>query len=632
MSQIFISYSHRDEQLARTVSEAFERNGFRVWRDDRLPVGASFTNELDDAVMTSDAVLFLITEEGVQSTWMRREVAVAAETARANDILLVPVFAGVDPSDLPARLPYELATRRGFRLSLQSQPSLLDLVRAVEGALSNRLAHGEVLHAPIGIDDVLDRPAYQATVATVLEAFSSAGRPLHADTEPGHLQPGPVWVATEVTPSAAEVARFAACLMIGSLGFFVHTGELRPDARIALDQLRLGGKPVVTISVRSLRAALADGRVEYLLQELEYDYGTRDNLFDTKNALINERFLFGRDKLLNTIGSAIRRNEHVLVTGLRKSGKTSLLNILRQHIVDQPVCMVDLQRFDRHGEDWPTTLFGLMLEAYDRWGATEFEHWPFAACRLQTTSELDRELDRRRSEVQGRGRSAKLVVILDELERVFPARGEDLPARNWIRAAGTLRALGQGQSRHVVVIGADLRPIANRENDLGPAGTNPFFTLLQEMPVPLLDADAVADMVEELAQAMGIELVHKAMIERLFGLTGGHPSLIRTIAAEAYRQRRRLYILDEDDLDAALDHLDDQDTIGFFLRNNFWQLMSQPERDALRELVAPPALRAQRKGSPHKQALATLRQQGLVEGTAIRIGLFADWLQESEQD
>ena len=69
--------------------------------------------------------------------------------------------------------------------------------------------------------------------------------------------------------------------------------------------------------------------------------------------------------MLTRIGSAIGRDEHVLISGLRKAGKTSLLNILRQHLVGYPVCLADLQRFDRHSEDWPPVLFAMMVEAVD---------------------------------------------------------------------------------------------------------------------------------------------------------------------------------------------------------------------------------------------------------------------------
>jgi hypothetical protein len=77
--------------------------------------------------------------------------------------------------------------------------------------------------------------------------------------------------------------------------------------------MRVGGKTIITVSVRALRAALADGRVGFFLTELERDYGTKDNLFDTKNALIDERFFFGRDIMLNTIGNSINRDEHVFL-------------------------------------------------------------------------------------------------------------------------------------------------------------------------------------------------------------------------------------------------------------------------------------------------------------------------------
>ena len=43
---------------------------------------------------------------------------------------------------------------------------------------------------------------------------------------------------------------------------------------------------------------------------------------------------------------------------------------------------------------------------------------------------------------------------------------------------------------------------------------------------------------------MGVKSVSKAFVDQIFALTGGHPSLARTIAAEAYRQRRDLRRLD----------------------------------------------------------------------------------------
>ena len=160
-------------------------------------------------------------------------------------------------------------------------------------------------------------------------------------------------------------------------------------------------------------------------------YGSPDNLFDGRNALIDERFLFGRDAMLARIGSAIRRDEHVLISGLRKSGKTSLLNILSQQLTDYPVYLLDLERFDRHAEDWPPTLFAMMLETVDDWGRIRRTEWPFASVAPTTATELARELDRRFAYLGTNPVSQRLVVMLMRSSESSPGK-----ARSKLHAGG----------------------------------------------------------------------------------------------------------------------------------------------------------------------------------------------------
>jgi hypothetical protein len=470
-------------------------------------------------------------------------------------------------------------------------------------------------------------------VAVTREAFGAAGRGINPTDEPELLEPGPVWVSAEVSPTANEVRRFGERLALGRVGYFIHTGELRRDAEVELDRMRVGGRPVVTLPVRALRAALADGRVDKFLKEVEQGYGTKDNLFDSKNALVDERFLFGRDVLLNTIGSAVRRGEHILVTGLRKVGKTSLLNVFRQHVVDIPVCMVDLQRYDRRTEDWPLALFEVILQAFDRWGCAEQDDWHFQAGAPLTATEFGGELEARAA---ARGRlpgGPQVLVVLDELERVFPAPTEVEAIHCWVRAMGALRAFSQGEDRLIGVIGADLRPVANRENMLGDVGTNPFFNLFQEVPLPLLDYAALVDMVEALARAMGVDDVEPDFTRRLFELTGGHPSLTRTIAGESYRRRRHQGKLLSVDLTTGVEHLEARNAIGFFLRNNLWQLMTPSERSLISDLVrtrrGARANRLKWRRKSDEETFVSLENQGLIDVGKIRIGLLRRWVREN---
>ncbi len=123
----------------------------------------------------------------------------------------------------------------------------------------------------------------------------------------------------------------------------------------------------------------------------------------------------------------------------------------------RPVCHVDLRRHDRHQEDWSKSLFRLMLAAFDTWGRTEHAPWPFVTPFPMTAADLEAQLERRRDHLTSLGHNATtLVVILDELDRVFPAPGEQHATREWIRASGALRALSD--RRLVTVVGADLQP------------------------------------------------------------------------------------------------------------------------------------------------------------------------------
>ena len=621
---VFISYDHREGRSeVGAIIEALQANGMRVWVDSTdLSPGENIGAAVETQLGRAEAFLAVVADAEI-SSWMRLEVELALRTDR----LVIPVFTREAPAEVRRSLPYGLTSRQGIRLHSDRSGKLDDFAWQVASAIANRRgALSTPVRATPGEAEAV--PAdLEATGRLVREAFELAGRRLRPDdSSPQILWPGPVWIAEEA--SVRGLTDFSRHLSPGQLGYLVHTGELPRDARVALDDIRLSGTPIVTISARSLRAAYADRRVPVYLSELERDYGNRDNLFDTKNALVDERYLFGRDRLLNSIGSALNRNENILVTGLRKVGKTSLLNILRQRLVDRPVSLIDLQRFERQHGDWPTSLFALMLTAYDNWGRAEHEPWPFTPRSPLSVTELEEALELRRAHLRAHGKPDKaMVVILDELERVYPLPGEEFATRQWIRASGALRVLAQGAGRHISVVCADLRANANRDNEFGTIGSNPFFSFFQETPVRPLDEEAVDTMVREVGRAMAIERVTEDFTAELYALTGGHPSLARTIVAEACRGRAARSALTRPDLRAALDRLHDEDAIGYFLRNSVWQPMTVPEREVLRALVFDERVPDYVSRTEVKQATSSLRAQGLIN-PGVRIGLLRDWIRD----
>jgi hypothetical protein len=294
---------------------------------------------------------------------------------------------------------------------------------------------------------------------------------------------------------------------------------------------------------------------------------------------------------------------------------------------------VDFQRYDRHSEDWPKKLFGLIVKAYDDWGRTEFASWPGGDSPVSDASDLEQALSVRGLWQRERGRDERLVLILDEFERVLPAPGELQEARKFEVAAGALRFLGQSANERLLsIIGADLRPDVNRRNTLGPGmGTNPFFKFFEEVPLPLLDRQHTDELIESIARAMGIS-ISTEVLDRIYTLSGGHPALTRVIAGASYRNRKERYSIDGVALDLGYRELLDRDELGSFFRNNMWELMNPDEKvevlSAVRKLSWANVLR-RLFGRNSKQApsRSTLLLQGLLDShRRMRIGSFAEWV------
>jgi len=84
LPDVFISYSRRDQAVARTFAEGFEREGFSVWWDQAINPGDAFDQVTEQALEAASAVVVLWSKASVDSRWVRAE----ATQANANNRLL----------------------------------------------------------------------------------------------------------------------------------------------------------------------------------------------------------------------------------------------------------------------------------------------------------------------------------------------------------------------------------------------------------------------------------------------------------------------------------------------------------------------------------------------------------------
>ena len=89
MERVFISHANEDRLLAQRVVQGLESSGVDCWIAPRdIPPGSDYADALDDAILNSRAVVFLLSaHSAASSSFCRAEL----EIARTESKTIVPV-------------------------------------------------------------------------------------------------------------------------------------------------------------------------------------------------------------------------------------------------------------------------------------------------------------------------------------------------------------------------------------------------------------------------------------------------------------------------------------------------------------------------------------------------------------
>ncbi len=143
--KVFLSHSEVDSPWAATVSGVLEANGLEVWDPDRdVFPGDNWAAEMARALEEAEAMVVLLTPEGVEAPNVRRDMLYALG-AKSYKGRLIPVVLG-DLESLPAeRIPWMV--RRLPRVELdRHEPEWWRVADAVSIA-GQRLAGDEARSA-----------------------------------------------------------------------------------------------------------------------------------------------------------------------------------------------------------------------------------------------------------------------------------------------------------------------------------------------------------------------------------------------------------------------------------------------------------------------------------------------------
>ena len=113
--RIFISYSHKDSQVARRIKDKFEEKDYLVFfAPDSIPVGSNYQQIITTAISEASqegCVLALLSASSFNSAWVTKEI----EYAICKGGNVIPVLLG--DIELPIALQFYLSNTQMYKLS-----------------------------------------------------------------------------------------------------------------------------------------------------------------------------------------------------------------------------------------------------------------------------------------------------------------------------------------------------------------------------------------------------------------------------------------------------------------------------------------------------------------------------------
>lgn len=132
---VFISYQHRDKEIAAKYQQGLTSAGFNVWWDERLQTGQKWHQEIDNALLNAVAVIVLWSESANNSEWVRHEASIA-------NIRNVLTHASIDGSSAPDLFNSIQCADLSHWKGSPDDPTFLRLVGGIRAVVrTNRIRH-----------------------------------------------------------------------------------------------------------------------------------------------------------------------------------------------------------------------------------------------------------------------------------------------------------------------------------------------------------------------------------------------------------------------------------------------------------------------------------------------------------
>ena len=101
-SQVFISAGASDGAWARDLSDRLQKTGVDTWVSSRVVLpGANLSREVGEALDRADAMVVLVSPDGMKSAWVRREILFALGEQRFEGRLIPVLIKRTSSEEIP---------------------------------------------------------------------------------------------------------------------------------------------------------------------------------------------------------------------------------------------------------------------------------------------------------------------------------------------------------------------------------------------------------------------------------------------------------------------------------------------------------------------------------------------------
>ncbi len=332
--------------------------------------------------------------------------------------------------------------------------------------------------------------------------------------------------------------------LANKLAFFISDQKLSLDLLLILYHYKLADDfALIPLHNDYLRMAIKDEDTYPYLESVVNRYIGQTNLYDSSIAVDDPTWFFGHNVTIDRVAQYLREGQHVGIFGLRKMGKTSLINQLRYKLKQDLTCHIDLQTMPPQARYlYPEIIKGLAqnLRLYG-------PNLPSLQLLKQDFTDEDDQIYAFRTDIETLSQTMrtkyqthKFVIFLDEVDRMLPASSEVSIKDGFKRFEqflAVIRGLAQETRRLVLAVtsvNADINRIPRWQ--AGTRRDNPFRNGLIECFIPPLAEADTQHMIIAIGRMMGLEYKTDALQE-LYRLALGHPFLTRQICSTIVEQQ-----------------------------------------------------------------------------------------------